>query len=166
MKWRSLKPLIFQFFSAMLVYVVAPLMLILSKGIQVYVDSNIAKGFIILGIFLYIHFTISYFLPGCLSLLDLLTNNFEIKKMKYVESYIDKSFFLVSNEPKKKIGKIVVNEYCFLKVIFLNQSIKSMYTSTYFHYMEKNQTYFVQYGKLSKVIISVQSEMGEEMLYR
>lgn len=164
MKWHALKPLVLQFACALALYIGAPLTLIFTNWIDVNVKDSVGAGFVVIGILLYIYFIVSYLIPGASSLFDLLTNNFKTENMIFISGYIDKSRFLIFNRKKDTVGNLDRNEYCFFRTIFANQTGKSVYNTTCFYRMDEGKPYTVQYGKFSKVIISITSVDGEEML--
>ena len=94
-----------------------------------------------------------------------MTNNFITEKMVFINSYVDSSRIFVSNKATAKRGKLsILNEYCFMKILLANQERKAVFSSVFFHTMEKNKWYIIQYGRFSKVVVSILSEQGEELL--
>ena len=168
MKWKSLKPYIEQFAIATLLYIVLPIILFSTKLVSITVNKTYGNVGIVLLMALgclYFYYILAFLIPGVYSIADLMTNNFITEKMVFINSYVDSSRIFVSNKATAKRGKLsILNEYCFMKILFANQERKAVFSSVFFHTMEKNKWYIIQYGRFSKVVVSILSEQGEELL--
>lgn len=166
LKWRAIKPYIEQLIITLILFIILPSVLFAMDQIEIKNDyGNLSFGLLIVGGMLYFYLIIMYFLPGIYSLFDLITNNFITCKMTYISSYVESSKLFISNKATVKTGKIQrMNERCFIKVMLSDHNGKSMFSTTYYFLMEKDKRYTIQYGKFSRVIVSILSEAGEEML--
>ncbi len=100
--------------------------------------------------------------------MDFITQNFVTEKMSYVESYVASNKFYgfgrereTPDMPSKKMKLI---ESFHLRVILAGNKGKVVFRTTQFHTMEKGKSYTVQYAKFSKVIISISSPDGQQIL--
>jgi hypothetical protein len=106
-----------------------------------------------------------YFITGICSIIDIVFTTFSEDKIMYVSSYTDRNRNLIlHNLIANRIYASQRNEYCFLKIMLSGKTGKHTYLSTYFHTMERHKGYTIKYGKYSKVIVSILSKEGEEML--
>jgi hypothetical protein len=153
-----------QFLYSAVLYIAIPLMLIFTRSVDVNIHRTVGAGAMVIGISIYVHFIACYLMPGACSLLDIITDSFVSQRMNFISGYIDKSKWLIFNREKRKVGNLSVNEYCFFKIVFAIQNRKAVFATTYFYHMDANKCYTVKYGKFSKVITSILSEEGDEML--
>jgi hypothetical protein len=121
-------------------------------------------AFILVAAAIYLIYFTSHFMFGIYAVFDILAKNFVTGKMAYIDSYIAANWFglrshYVSVDNRKNIG----GNY-HLKLLLANQKGKSVFSTTFFHKMEANKNYTVTYGKKSKIVLSIISEQGEEML--
>lgn len=168
LKWKSLKPNIIQLINVLFFFVGIPIILFAINLVDVTLNNeygNLRVIFVIAGISIYFYIIAGYLVPGIYSLFDLITDNFITCKMVYINSYIDKSKFLAFNKATTKVGRVeMLNEHCFMKVLLADHKGKSAFSTTFYHLMEKDKRYTIQYGKFSKVIVSILSEKGDELL--
>ncbi len=167
MKWKSLNPYILQLVITSIGYLGIPIILFATDIVQISVNNqygNIGAVFIIAAICYYFLYLTSYFVPGISAILDMLTDNFVTSKMSYIESYVDRSNPYANSRKISADRKAPMDSHCMLKMVMGSNSGKSAYLMSYYHKLEKGKNYTVQYGKFSKVIISILSEQGEEML--
>jgi hypothetical protein len=121
-------------------------------------------GIILAAICIYIYYFSNLFLPGMYAVFDVLTKNYATRKITYVDSYITNNWFIAKSYYASADNKKNIGANYHLKVLLADQKGKSVYSSAYFHTMEKGKNYTVTYGKKSKILISVLSPQGEEML--
>lgn len=167
LKWMSLRPLILQSTSASILFIGVPIILFTTHLVNITVDDRyVSPGVIAFaGICGYFYVIAAYFIPGVYSLFDLLTDNFVTCKMTYVMSYIDRSRFLAFNRATSTVGRIeLLKEHCYMRVLLADHKGKSLYSVSLCHLMEEGGRYIVQYGKFSKVIVSILSEQGQGLL--
>lgn len=168
MKRSALKPYILQAINATIIYLAIPIFLLSTSIIRVTVDNehgNFGVLFVIAAIFGYFYVIAEFFVPGIYALFDMLADNFVTCRMTYVSSYVDRSKPLVYNNAIARVSRMEApNERCFLRILLANHKGKSTFLTTHYHLMEKGKSYTIVYGKFSKVITSVLSDEGQELL--
>jgi len=78
----------------------------------------------------------------------------------YINSYVKNSKAIILGGSSENNFK----EMCIMMIGMADRNGKKMYISTYPHIMKQGKGYTVQYGKFSKLIISILSTDNEEML--
>jgi len=78
----------------------------------------------------------------------------------YVNSYVKNSKAILIGGSRENNFK----EMCIMMIGMADRSGKKMYISAYPHIMVQGKGYTVQYGKFSKLIVSILSAEDEEML--
>jgi hypothetical protein len=159
MKKNTLSPFIAQFVISLLFYIVVPIIL-LTIGLEVKV-SNAAALMVIIG---YVFYFFVIFLPGVYTIFDVLIKNYETGKMMYNHSYIESSWFPARNYKASAGYRKYKGWNYHLKVLFAGQKGNSLFSMVFFHTMEKGNHYTVTYAKKSKIVLSIMSEQGEEMM--
>ena len=160
MKLLSLKVYILYTINIFTIICILPLILIYLNIIQIKINGGFSILFLLFFATMYINFFIKYFIRSLLSIIDLLTNNFISKKMMYINSYVKNSKAIILGGSSENNFK----EMCIMMIGMADRNGKKMYISTYPHIMKQGKGYTVQYGKFSKLIISILSTDNEEML--
>jgi hypothetical protein len=164
-QWNSLKPYIYVLIEASLVFVALPLCLVFFREIEIVIKSKWYLPLVIAGSFAYLHILFNQLIPGIKALFDYIGSNFLTCKAVYLASYTNNySYFLARDRGKRRGSGAKLKGYGFYRVLLARNNGKKMFLASFPHLMEKDKVYTIKHGKFSKVIVSIVSEQGEEML--
>ena len=161
-------PYIYDFFFSLLLFIGVPAVFIATDSISLSFHGSI--GILIFGVsvLIYIYFLASYFVPGIYTIMDLITRNFVTEKLSYVEGYIANNKFYGfgrdRKSPDETSQKMRLVESFHVRLVLANNKGKTVFRTTQFHVMEAGKIYTVQYAKHSKIVISITSPDGKQML--
>lgn len=159
-------PFIRQFCVASLLFVVLPALAFGTQLIQVSVSNQhgeLGLLLIFIAVALYIYYLAAHFVPGVFALADLMMKQFKTEKMVFISSYIAHQPFDITPKYSKN-GQTGLTASVYMIAILANNHGRTAFKTTAFHLLEKGKSYTVTYGKRSKILISILSESGEEML--
>lgn len=161
-------PFIRQSCVASLLFVVLPALAFGTQLIQVSVSNQhgeLGLLLIFIAVALYIYYLAAHFIPGVSALVDLMMKQFKTEKMVFISSYIaHQPFDITPKHSTEKNGQTGLTASVYMIAILANNHGRTAFKTTAFHLLEKGKSYTVTYGKRSKILISVLSESGEEML--
>lgn len=171
MKFHILKPFIFQALYGAFLFVAIPLILLLGPWIEIEIMDSIVFVFILVGIILYFNVILFEIIPGVYALVDLITDDFISQNVVFVEMYADRRrLFATRGEKKQKSecskrkGILTRYEYAFFDLRFSTSRGKELFYSTSMVDLASGKKYTIQYGRLSKTIISITDDNGKECL--
>ncbi|MCL1885496.1 MAG: hypothetical protein FWF98_01840 [Dehalococcoidia bacterium] len=155
-------PILTDFVLSTAIYIGAPVLLFLTKAIEI----NVNRIFIFcVFIVLYIVFIFTRFTSGIRAILDLITDKVVTEKLTYCSTFQAESGIGVLNRSKETRTETTrVNESYVLRIIFANNKGKRFFTTVFLHNMEQGKSYDVTYGKFSKILLSVVDKNGKELL--
>jgi hypothetical protein len=161
MKKHIFSPFIVQFVLSLFCYIIIPVIVIRIGMVEIKINNI---GFIIVAIIVYGYYFSSHFIPGIHAVLDALLKNYITCKMTYMDSYITPNWFHTTSYYRSDNERKNIGTNYHIKILLAGQKGKSIYSTTFFHSMEKGKSYTVTYGKRSKIVQSVLSSQAEEML--
>ena len=164
--WRSIRPYIFHTIYILFIFLVVPITLIICDVVEVKGGKYFNITILVFIFILYLYFVTTYVLRSVRAIIDLATKRFVTKKMTYVDSYFDNSRIILHRNKTKKHGKqlLETRECCYMRVWLADHEGKYMFLTTFPHLMQKGERYTIRYGKLSKIIVSILSDQGIEMI--
>lgn len=171
MKFHILKPFIFQALHGIFLFVAIPLILLLGPWIEIEIMDGISFVFILIGGILYFNVILFEIVPGVYALFDLITDNFRAQNVVFIEIYADRRRLLATrgekkqkSECSKKRGTLTRYEYAFFDLRFSTSHGKELFYSTSMVDLISGKKYTIQYGRLSKTIVSIVDDNGKECL--
>lgn len=163
MRKKAMKPYMKILIPATALYIVLPAFF-LFFGFVTFAPDVRGVILVIFLAFLYFHFISNVFLPGIRAIYDLLTNKFVTTKVVHVNSFIDNCYYGLA-ERIQEDKSLLIQEYQFMRVFCVTNSGKHLILSSSLnHRMENQKSYTVTYGHYSKIIVSVLSPEGHELL--
>ena len=164
-KWKIMSPYIIYGMFLVSVFFCMPLLLYKINLVEIHLSKNIKVVLIIYGIVFYMYITLTHIRKCIYATLDLFANNFVSNKMTFINGSIDVSQrVLLPKKIHKNDSIMKIKDIFFFDLWFANNEGKKKLTATRFCSIEKNKVYKVCYGKKSKIIISIISEQGNEMM--
>lgn len=173
MKFHELKPFILEAVYALFLYIACPLFMLLNGWIEIQIADFVGFILIIIWSACFLKAIAFEIVPGLYAFLDLTLNSFRKERMVYLDGYADRRrLFALHGKRKrqkdcqKKYGNTTPYEYAFFDFIFAVTQGKKLLYATHFASLTVGGSYIIQYGKLSKTIISITDEQGNELYSR
>lgn len=167
---KRFRPYLNKFFGMTLLWVILLILLIWAEPIQiivVYRRWNYKLLAAIAAVIYALRYAVRHFIPDVLAILDSVSNSFRTEKMVFVSGRIvGKGYFCRSSAFEKSgSGRPGLYPRFYSEVILADNLGRTAFLTSDLHLMKENEYYTVTYGKHSKILLSVQSKQGEEMLF-